>query len=391
LREPVPAALLLVAVVAVLVAANPSFGTVGGEYPVLPTAAAMTVPGLPAEATPASPSPQVAARHPLVTSVPEVEAHATPSAVVAANELGRVPILMYHAFVHVEANSDKWTLTFDQFRSQLDWLREHDFVMVGMRSMVDGRFDVPAGKRPAILTFDDSSPRQYGLQAAAGGGYDVRPDTAVGVLEAYRKQYPEFVGPAFFAVLPFNCFASEDDPSTCEERLSWLVEHGYEIGNHTSEHVALTDVAPEVLTRAIGEMAIWIDARVPEGTGNLSHVLVLPFGAYPASAEQRQWLHDGFWYLGEPVQLELVLAVNGGPAAPPYADVFAPVEVPRFNAEPELFTYWAEQIETSVVPIFVSDGDPDTVTVPADLAEAVNTGWLEKRDLDLRTYEADHA
>lgn len=98
---------------------------------------------------------------------------------------------------------------------------------------------------------------------------------------------------------------------------------------------------------------------------------------------------NGFWYLGEPVQLELVLAVNGGPAPPPYADTFAPVEVPRANTEPALFAYWAKQIAAGEVAIFVSDGDPGTVTVPAELAEGIEVGWLEQRGLALRTYERD--
>lgn len=67
------------------------------------------------------------------TPAPAVEAVvAVDPAEGEANELGGVPIIMYHAFVHDPALTDEWTLTFDQFRAQLDWFREHDFVMVGM-------------------------------------------------------------------------------------------------------------------------------------------------------------------------------------------------------------------------------------------------------------------
>ena len=306
-----------------------------------------------------------------------------------ANELGNVPILMYHAFVQNPENTDEWTVTFDQFRGQLDWLREHDFVMVGMQSMVDGRFDVPAGKKPVILTFDDASAGQFGLRVAEGGGYEVKPDTAVGILEEYRVQYPEFAGPAFFAVLPFNCFASEDDPSTCEERLAWLVEHNYEIGNHTYGHDELTDVTPEYFTQSIGSMKLWINERVPQGKGNLSEVLVLPFGAYPdvnLHADQLSWLAGGFWYLGDPVNLDLVIAVTGGPAVSPYSVNFTTVEVFRYNTEPGVFSYWAERIERQEVSLFVSDGDPETVTVPAVLADAVNRDKLVDKGLELSVY-----
>ena len=305
------------------------------------------------------------------------------------NELGRVPILMYHAFVHDPSNVDPWTLTFDQFREQLDWLREHDFVMAGVQSMIDGRFDVPAGKRPVILTFDDASSGQFGLRESPDGGYEVKPDTAVGVLEAYAAEYPEFAGPAFFAVLPFNCFASDDDPSTCKERLNWLVEHGYEVGNHTASHDDLTDVSPDSFTKSIGSMMMWINERVPQGPGNLSRVLVLPYGAYPdidLHPDERSWLSEGFWYLGEPVDLLLVMDVAGGPAISPYSSAAHPVDTYRINTEPERFTYFQEQVKSGEVSIFVSDGDPEVVSVPAKYEDEVDTNFLERKGLELRVY-----
>lgn len=319
------------------------------------------------------------------SSLPElVTTSATPP-----NELGGVPIIMYHAFVHNEENTDEWTLTYDQFREHLDWFRDHDFVMVGMQSMVDGRFDVPAGKRPIVLTFDDSSSGQFGLHEAEGGCYEVEPETAVGILEEYRSEYPDFAGPAFFAVLPWKCFASDDDPSSCEERLNWLVEHDYEVGNHTCDHVDMTDVSAEFFTESIDSMEVWINALIPEGKGNLSDVLVMPFGAFPDAnlhGDQRSWLADGFWYLGEPVNLELVLAVNGGPAISPYSDSFYPAETYRIASDPQTLGYWQERITSGETPIFVSDGNPDIVTVPASAEKSVDEDALNDMGLVLRVY-----
>ncbi|HYH12503.1 MAG TPA: polysaccharide deacetylase family protein, partial [Thermomicrobiales bacterium] len=345
---------------------------------------AVTQPATPPP-TVAGPGPQKEMATRSASAIPEL---ATLSQ-VRPNELGGVPIIMYHAFVHDIASTDEWTLTFDQFREQLDWFRENDFVMVGMQSMIDGRFDVPAGKRPIILTFDDSSAGQFGLQEAPGGGYEVKPDTAVGVLEEYARQYPEFAGPAFFAVLPWNCFESEGDPSSCEERLNWLIDHGYEVGNHTYDHVDMTDVSSEFFAESIGSMKQWINERIPQGPGNLSDVLVMPFGAFPdrdLHPDQRSWLAEGFWYMGEPVNLDLVLAVNGGPAFSPYSVSFYPAETFRIASEPGVLGYWQEQITSGESLIFESDGDPDTVTVPASYQDAVDTGKLQSKGLELRVY-----
>jgi len=401
-----PAALLVVLVVLAVVVPAPSIPTPSISIPAPdislasviggddgddePTAAelakALQIATPPPPPVSAGPGPQKEMATRSASVIPEL---ATLSQ-TKPNELGGVPIIMYHAFVHDPAYTDEWTLTFDQFRAQLDWFRENDFVMVGMQSMIDGRFDVPAGKRPIILTFDDASAGQFGLQEAPGGGYEVKPDTAVGVLEEYAKQYPEFAGPAFFAVLPWNCFESEDDPSTCEERLNWLIEHDYEIGNHTYDHVDMTDVSPEFFTESIGSMKNWINERIPQGPGNLSEVLVMPFGAFPdwdLHPDQRSWLAEGFWYLGEPVNLDLVLAVNGGPAISPYSVSFFPAETYRIASEPGVLAYWQEQIASGATPVFVSDGNPETVTVPASYQDEGDTEQLDHKGLQLRAYE----
>jgi peptidoglycan/xylan/chitin deacetylase (PgdA/CDA1 family) len=291
-----------------------------------------------------------------------------------ANELGRIPVLMYHAFVHDEANTDEWTLTFDQFREQLDWLVANDFTMVGLNSVINRDFDVPAGRKPVVLTFDDASGGQFRMRESDDGGYEVHPDTAVAILEEYRQAYPEFAGPAFFAVLPNWCFyfPDEQDPSSCEERLQWLVDNDYEVGNHTMDHQELTDVSIDEFKYQVYGPTEWFAERI-SGPNNLADVLVLPFGAYPAREDQYALLFDGFWLEGEYFVPTLVLEVWGGPTRSPFHLEWS-TAISRYNTEPSVFWEWADIIESGDVELFVSDGDPDIVTVPE--------GWEESLDQD---------
>lgn len=372
--------MLLVGVAIALVMSRQTLGPAIDDVAAPPTEVSRVAPAPPMTASPVPPAPRAVSRQDIVTPTPIPAATFVTSMpaedTVAANELGRIPILMYHAFTASESHVDEWTVTFDQFRAQLDWLRDHDFVMVGLNSMIERDFGLPAGKKPVILTFDDASSRQFGLQQADDGGYAVRPDTAVGVLEDYRQVYPEFVGPAFFAVLPFNCFASEHDPSTCEERLTWLVEHGYEVGNHTMGHQNLTDVSIDRFKAEVVGPIQWLAERV-EGPNNLSDVLVLPFGAYPASDTFRALLFDGFWLEGAYVVPSLVIEVGGGPALAPYHVDWQP-NLSRYNTDPEGFWYWADQISAGEIEIFTSDGDPETVTIPAEWEDALNTDLVRQ-------------
>lgn len=135
--------------------------------------------------------------------------------------------------------------------------------------MIHNELAVPPGKHPVMLTFDDASSDQFRLLRAEAGMFSPDPVTAVGVMEAFFAEHPDFGRGGFFGVLPYNCFHKDGEQSACEERLTWLADHGYEIGDHTSGHRELTDVSDEELMRQVAETKIWIDQRVT-GSANLS-------------------------------------------------------------------------------------------------------------------------
>ena len=344
----------------VSMAAQPATGPMTSFVPQIPPRRELPTPTVP------PPSP---------TAVPEFITYLDAEESVGANELGRIPVLMYHAFVQDEAYTDEWTLTFDQFREQLDWLVANDFTMVGIGSLITRDFDVPAGRKPVVLTFDDASGGQFRMQAAADGGAELNPNTAVGILEEYKEKYPEFGGPAMFAVVPANCFDfPDDDPSSCQERLDWLIDHDYEIGNHTMTHPDLTHVSIDVFKNEIFGTAQWFDERL-SGPNNLSDVLVLPFGAYPAQDNFRALLFDGFWLHEEYFVPSLVVEVGGGPTRSPF-HIEWKTNIWRYNTEPSVFWSWADAIESGGVDLFVSDGDAGVVTVPEGWETALDENLI---------------
>ena len=350
---------------AVSMAAQPATGPMTSFAPQIPPPREIITP------TPLA-TPVVAQDSPAANDGAEFITYTDPGEGTGANELGRIPVLMYHAFVFNEANTDEWTLTFDQFRAQLDWLVANDFTMVGLNSVIDRDFDVPAGRKPVVLTFDDASGGQFRLRGASDGGLDLHPDTAVAILEEYKAKYPAFAGPAFFAVLPNWCFIHPDDsdPSSCEERLQWLVDNGYEVGNHTMDHQDLTDVTIDEFKHQIVGPTEWFAERI-SGPNNLADVLVLPFGAYPHQDNFRALLFDGFWLHGEYFVPTLVLEVWGGPTRSPFHLEWS-TAISRYNTEPSVFWGWAETIESGDVELFVSDGNAAIVTVPEGWESALN-------------------
>ena len=96
---------------------------------------------------------------------------------IGANEMGQVLVLMYHL---IDSEETEWTRTPENFRKDIALLKAEGFYPVNVRDLASGNIDIPAGKSPVVITFDDSSPGQYRI--LDDGTLD--PDSAVGILQA---------------------------------------------------------------------------------------------------------------------------------------------------------------------------------------------------------------
>ncbi len=83
------------------------------------------------------------------------------SSLSAQQEAGRVPILVYHRFGPVVA--DSMTVTTAVFEEQLSWLRSHDYRIIPLRTLVE-RLGDPSSELPSravVLTADDGHESVY--------------------------------------------------------------------------------------------------------------------------------------------------------------------------------------------------------------------------------------
>lgn len=304
------------------------------------------------------------------------------------NELGLVPIPMYHAFVKDNQSKsgasgsggdslDQWTRTISEFRKELQWYYDHGFYVIPMRDYVENQMNVPAGKHPLVLTFDDASTRQAMWIKNKEGKIVADPESALGVMEDMYAMHPDFGRGGYFAVLIFNCFDNPDGPpemADCAKKLTWLSDHGYEVGNHTWGHQDLTDITDDEFLYQVGKPILWFRENVP-ATGDMSSVLTLPYGAYPdRDLHPAQWdyLVNGFSYHGEAISFEGILQVNGGPAISPNNVKWDHYGIARFNTDPEIMNYWWKKIESGELTMYTSDGNPDIVTVPDPLPATIS-------------------
>jgi len=289
---------------------------------------------------------------------------------IASNELGYIPVLEYHAFTNDPAAEEQFTRLFDDFFVDLQWLYDHDFYVIPLTDFVRNDIEAPAGKHPVVLTFDDSTSSQFLFIRDDNGELVPDPNSAVGMMEAFFAAHPDFGRGGFFAVLPFNCFSipnHEDQTELCDQKLAWLIDHGYEVGNHTMGHTNLGDIDDETFRSEIGGAIQWMNEHAP---GHHGQMLVIPYGRYPdrdLHPEQRDMLENGFQYDGEDYRIEAAFMVGADPSPSPSSTLWDPTYIPRIQAFDEELARWLPRMESGEVVLYTSDGNPDTISVPDPL------------------------
>ncbi len=303
------------------------------------------------------------------------------------NELGVVPVLMYHAFT-TNPTADPYTRSLDDFRADLTWLYLHNFHVISVTDLIDNAIDIPAGKHPVVLTFDDSAARQFQFTTNASGVQVPSPDSAMGVMEAFFTTYPDFGRGGHFAIVGQQCFAFKSNPdrsaaweAECAHKLQWLSDHGYEVGNHTWSHQNLGLLSAADFAAEVGGNADFIDTLL-QGPGNRSDILTLPFGVAPASGSlAEEDMIGGFAWSSRTYRPSAIIRVDHGMTPSPASTAFSPMAISRINTDPAGLADWFGRIERGEVLVYTSDGDAATVAVPdplpASLADEFDATFIE--------------
>lgn len=300
-------------------------------------------------------SPAATSASPTASPTPTVD-----PASVRANELGLVPVLMYHQIV--AKPRDVYDQTPAHFRAELEKLASENYVPITAADFATGKIDIPAGKHPVVLTFDDSTLSQFAL----GADGNPKPDTAVAILEEVAKAHPGFTPTATFFVNN-SPFVDADGKKT----LGWLHGHGFDIGDHTMSHANLRQVPAGRAQQEIAGNLAMIDKAVP---GIAVDTLALPYGAYP---QEKALAHQGS-AAGTSYAFKGVYLVGSNPSHSPFHKAFDPFNIPRIRSgdpalqsaadKPFVSDYYLTWLQQHPASRYTSDGDPARISFPKSFA-----------------------
>jgi len=260
--------------------------------------------------------------------------------------LGQVMVLEYHL---IGPEDNELQRTPAGFRRDLERLHTLGYTPANVIDLNRGFPDLPAGKKPVVLTFDDSDISQF--RYLSDGSLD--PDSAVGMLYAFHQQHPDTwpLKGTFYVLQDVD--APErilfGQPAWAEQKLRWLVKQGFEVGSHTISHFDLAlGTAAEVQWQLAASQR-QLEARLP---GYDVRSLSVPFGSYPLD---RTLLAAGLW-AGEPYRYATTVMAWGGPAPSPYSPEFDPYHIPRIVVTEAQLDYWLSYFEQSPGRYYRSGG-----------------------------------
>lgn len=296
------------------------------------------------------------------------------------NELGNVPIMMYHGIVdmksedtdYIGGNVDKdgYNRTVEAFRGDLEFYYQQGYRMISLDDYIDGVVDVALGKSPIILTFDDGNENNFKVLGEENGELLIDPNCAVGVLEEFKQKYPDYGVTATFFVN--QGLFGQDEYN--ERILKWLVENGYDIGNHTLSHSDFTKIGLEETYHEVGGIYQLLDTIIPS---SYVSIVALPFGSpYHETHENFRGILNGN-NQGYQYQTKATLRVGWEAERSCFDKEFHSVFLKRIRAYDNNgrdfdIEYNFKLLESTR---YISDGDKDTVVVlESDLEQVLENG-----------------
>lgn len=293
---------------------------------------------------------------------------------IRPNEIGKVMVVMYHSFGEEEK---QFVSTPDIFREDLIVFNELGYVLVSLDDYVNNNMNIPAGKTPVVFTFDDGHSSNFRI-LDEDAKIKIDPDSAVGIMDDFYSENNDFGREATFFLNGNVMFGQLE---YIDYKLNYLIDNGYDIGNHSYGHEDLSKLTKEGIQKTLGRNKEQIESYLDNYNVN---TLALPFGKRPKDAELSKFVVNGRYNDKEYNNIG-VLNVGWNPANSPISINFNSNSINRVQAGSMDYQldHWIDYFEKNPDRKYISDGDINTITIPSVLKESLNMEKLDNKELIL--------
>ena len=287
-------------------------------------------------------------------------------------ELGRVPVMMYHGIHNKKSSETNYTggnvdkdgyqRTAEAFAEDLEFYYNSGYRMIRLVDYINGIIDVPLGLSPIVITFDDgleNNIKVTGLDEK--GEIIIDPNSAVGVLEAFKKKHPDANVTATFFING-GIFQQEEYN---EKILNWLVDNGYDVGNHTWSHVNFKNASISETQEEVGAIYELLDKYIP---GKYVNIVALPYGSPGVKTHQTYPYILSGTYKGKAYHTDAALRVGWEADYSPFSTYFDKEFIKRIRAYDNNGVDFdiEANFKTLEVNRYVSDGNKNNIVIPKE-------------------------
>lgn len=317
------------------------------------------------------------------------------------NEAGAIMVVMYHRVLSKESESDLNRRP-ETFRRDLETLHSKGYFPVSALELVENTMQVPAGKTPIVLSFDDALPSQFKLVTGADGKPHIDPDCAVGIMESFHKKYADWPEKATFFVLPGGGRNAEPfgQADSVARKFKYLSGHGYEVANHTTTHPNMRRMDGATIQKELAGALKSIKEVAPDATMS---TFALPYGKLPKDKAARKYLQAGESD-GQKYSHKAVFLAAWRPVLSPITrqdkkftragelSVFDPYEIERITPDARhastagTLEYWISWFDKNRDARYISDGVDEVVSAPASSQSSIDTERVAAQDKRLQLY-----
>lgn len=278
-----------------------------------------------------------------------------------ANELGQVMVIMYHNLVDDASKEGAYARSYENLKKDLITMYNEGYIPITMKEYISGKINVPIGKTPIILTFDDG----HKTDIIFDENGDLSKNCVVGIFEEVNKIYPDFKPKATFYI---NSNPWGDSPYD-EKKLEYMLKNGHQIGNHTRNHKNLKRIPLEDAKEQIILQQEFIETL----TGEKEFDFALPFGEKPQDyleLVKSDWL--------KPYKMRSSVNVGWNPINSIYNIEFNPHNINRITCGEDAseFYYWLEYFKKNPKKRFISDGVSDMITIKKEDKNKLNKNYF---------------
>lgn len=249
------------------------------------------------------------------------------------------------------------------FEKDLQLLYDKGFYLVNAADIVANRLDVPLGRTPVAITFDDARRTQFNL-LTTDQGPQVDPNCGLGIIERFVKAHPDWKVRATFFILPKSKATNESFGQTGlgKDKIDYLLKSGCEIANHSIVHKSFANYTAAQVQQEVGGADKLITSLNPKVK---IETIALPMGKFPKDKTLWPLLIKGE-DKGHRYEYQAAFDAAWRPIPSPASKKFNNLRLERINSIDGLngVRFWVDKLMAPGGERYISDGDPKWVSFP---------------------------